>query len=266
MKRFYFILVGIFFFVVGQAQQSDSLLINPSISGKGPNVIHPYGVVTDGFNYWEDTFTGHWSGIYFGFNGFENKDYSMYSPDDNGFMDVNLWRSTVLNLNLIQFSKSLQRTRNTIGIVTGLGMEIQTYFLNRNTSIEKQLNRIQPVELYYDSNQKSKLSSFYLSVPLLVEFQVPIQGYGNRFYISTGLVANKRLSTHTKVKYRKNSKKEKLKTPDDFYLNDFRFSAMLKVGYRWVNLFATYDLQPLFQENKGPELYPFSFGVALFSF
>lgn len=266
MKQYLFIFFFLCAVVATKAQQSDSLLINQSVSRNQPNVIHSYTSVTDGFNYWEDDFSGHWSGIYLGLNGFANTDYSNYLPDEAGFMDVNLLRSSVLNLNMIQYSKSFQHTRNTIGLVTGLGLEIQTYFLDKNTSIEKVANRIQGVKLFFDSNQKSKLSSVYLSIPLLMEFQIPIKNYGNRFYVSAGVVVNKRLSTHTKVKYRKNNKKEKLKKPDDFYLHDIRFSAMLRAGYRWINLYASYDLQPLFQESKGPKIYPFSIGVSLFSF
>ena len=266
MKQLFFILLGICLFVGVHAQQPDSVIVNHSIGNNGPNIIQVDGLVTDGFNYWDEKFSGHWSGIYFGFNGLANADYSMYSSEDAGFLDINLWRSTVMNLNLVQFSKGLQRTRNTIGVVTGLGLEVQTYFLDRNTSIEKREDRIEPVQLYYDSNQKSKLSSFYLSIPFLVEFQIPVNNYGNRLYFSTGVVANKRLSTHTKVKYHKDNKKEKLKTPDDFYLNDIRFSGIVKIGYRWINLYATYDLQQLFQDGRGPEVYPFSFGIALISF
>lgn len=266
MKQFIFIIGLMFLFVVGQAQQNDTLLMNQSISGNQPTVIQLPPVVTDGFNYWEDKFSGHWPGIYFGVNGFLNEDYEMYREEEAGFMDVNLLRSTALNLNLFQFSKGLQRTRNTIGLVTGLGLEIQTYFLDKKTSIVKSSGRIQPVERFYESNQKSKLSSVYLSVPLLVEFQVPLKTYGNRFYVSGGLVAGKRLSTHTKVKYRRNGTKEKLKMPDDYYMNEIRFSAMVRMGYRWINLYASYDLQPLFLEQRGPELYPFSLGIALFSF
>ena len=265
MKQFLFILFLMFVFVASKGQQKDSILIQQSVP-EGPNIINPYGGLPEGFNYWEDKFKGHWSGVYFGLNGLAKTDYSMYPSEETGFLDSKLIRSTVLDVNLIQLSQGLQHTRNTIGLVTGLGMEFQTYFLHKNTSVEKGVDRIQPVTLYYDSNQKSKFSSAYLSVPLLVEFQIPIEDYGNRFYISTGIVANKRLSTHTKIKYRKNNKKEKLKTPDDFYMHDVRVSAVVRAGYRWVNLFASYDLQPLFQENKGPAVYPFSFGVALFTF
>lgn len=265
MKQIFVILFLMFCFVASKGQQNDSLLIDQSIPS-GPNVINPYGGLPAGFNYWADKFKGHWSGIYFGLNGLSNIDYSAYSSEDAGFLELNLLRSTVLDINLIQFSQGIQQTRNTIGLLTGLGLELQTYFLDRNTSIERGSDQIQSVILYYDSNQKSKFSSAYLSVPLLVEFQVPVKNYGNRFYVATGVVANKRLGTHTKIKYRRDSKKEKLKTPDDYYMHDVRVAATLRVGFRWVNLFASYDLQPLFEDGKGPKTYPFSFGVALFSF
>jgi hypothetical protein len=38
------------------------------------------------------------------------------------------------------------------------------------------------------------------------------------------------------------------------------------LGYRWINLFATCDLQPLFNGNKGPEVFPYTIGLALISF
>ncbi len=246
--------------------QQDSLKNQGVSSGRLANIIDIQNLANEGFNYWQDKFRGHWSGIHFGLNGFANSDYSNYSEENVDFLDVELHRSTLLDLNLIQISKGVQRNRNTIGLITGVGLQIQTFHLDQKTSIEKTSFRIEPIELFYESNQKSKLSSTYLTIPFLVEFQIPIRQYANRFYVATGILAQKRLSTHTKIKYRRNNKKEKLKTPDDFYMHDFRYSAMIRFGYRWVNVFASYDLRPLFIENKGPELYPFSLGIALFSF
>ena len=267
MKQYFVIFFFLITAVMANAQQKDSVSVGLPMTGNRPNVMHSYGgVVTDGFNYWEDRFRGHWSGIYFGVNDFSREDYSNYPEEDAGFLDVNLLRSTVMDLNLIQFSRGLQRTRNTIGLVSGIGLGLQTYFLDKNTSLEKSIYKVEPIKLFYDSNQKSKLSSVYLNVPLLAEFQVPVKNYGNRFYVAAGVVTGIRLSTHTKIKYRVNAKKEKRKMPDDYYLHDVRFSATLRMGYRWVNLFATYDIKPLFKESYGPELYPFSVGIALFSF
>lgn len=246
--------------------QQDRLENQGVSSGRLTSIIDIQNLAAEGFNYWQDKFQGHWAGVHLGFNGFANADYSIYKDNEIGFLDIKLERSTLLDLNLIQFSQGLQRNRNTIGLITGIGLQIQTFYLNQNTSIEKNAFRLEPVKLFYESNQKSKLSSTYLTIPLLVEFQVPVRKYANRLYFATGILAQKRLSTHTKIKYRRNNKKEKLKTPDDFYMHDFRYSAMVRLGYRWINLFASYDIRPLFIEKKGPEVYPFSFGISLLSF
>jgi hypothetical protein len=74
-----------------------------------------------------------------------------------------------------------------------------------------------------------------------------------------------RLMSHTKIKYRK-EQKEKLKVPDHYSLQDFKYGFMIRTGYRWVNFFATYEITPFFKEGKGPELTPFTFGVTLLYF
>lgn len=249
------------------SQEADTLTTSKPTIGKVSSVIDIQDLIKDGFNYWEDSFTGHWAGVFFGVNGFAKADYSMYPAEENGFLDNNLRKSHALHINLFQFSKGLQNKRNTIGFVTGFGLGIQSYHLDRNTTFEKDaFGKVQPRTLYFDSNQKSKLSSVYLNVPLLVEFQIPVKHYANRLYLSGGIVGSKRLSSHTKIKYRKDRQKQKLKTPDSFSMNDYKVSAVVRAGYRWVNVFASVDLTPMFEKEMGPEVYPFTVGIGLISF
>lgn len=215
------------------------------------------------FNLWYDNFSGHWAGVDFGFNLLANPDYSGYSSE---FMKNELLRSNLTNINIFQQSIGLQKSRNTIGLVTGLGLQLQSYRLEKNTTIERLENgRIDPSILTFDQNQKSKLSVVSLTVPLLAECQVPVKHYKNRAYVSGGLYGGLRLGSHTKIKYRAEGKKEKLKTPGHYSLHDFKYGFMLRTGYRRVNVFATYDLVPLFREEKGPKLTPVTFGITLIS-
>ena len=217
-----------------------------------------------GFNFWQDKFSGHWAGIDFGFNSFVNTGYSGYESE---FMENDGWRSNSTYINLIQQSISLQHNRNTIGLVTGLGLNLQSYRLNQNTTIRRLNNgKIEPETLFFDQNQKSKLSVVSLIIPLLTEFQIPVNHYENRLYFSAGLYAGIRLSSHTKIKYRIEGKKEKLKVPGHYSLHDVKYGVMIRTGYKWINLFAACDLVPLFKEDKGPVLTPFTFGVTLISF
>ena len=218
----------------------------------------------NGFNFWQDKFSGNWAGVDFGVNGFINPDYSGYSSD---FMENDLLRSNSTFINLIQQSIGLQRNRNTIGLVTGIGLHLQSYRLDKNTTIRENDNGvIEPEILWFDQNQKSKLSLVSLMVPLLAEFQIPIRHYDNRLYISGGVYGSWLLSSHTKIKYRADGEKEKLKVPGKYSIHDLKYGVMFRTGYRWVNLFATCDLVPLFIEDKGPRIIPFSIGISLIRF
>jgi len=267
MKHLFFILLASFASLVASAQENDSIIVVQSPKGRLSGLIDVQDLTNEGYNYWDEKFEGHWSGVEFGFNGLTNADYSMYPAPENHFLDNDLFRSNVLNLNILQYSRGFQQTRNNIGLVTGLGLSFQSYHLNNNTTISVDANqKIHPSVIFYDSSQKSKLSIAYLEVPLLLEFQIPIKNKADRLYFSTGVTGAKRLESHSKMKYRKNGKREKLKSPGDYSINDYKVALSFRVGYRWANLFASYDIVPLFEDRRGPVLYPFSFGLKLISF
>ena len=249
------------------SQENDSIIVVQSPKGRLSGLIDVQDLTNEGYNYWDEKFEGHWSGVEFGFNGLANADYRMYPASENHFLDNDLFRSNVLNLNILQYSRGIQQTRNNIGLVTGLGLSFQSYHLDNNTTILVDENqKIHPSVIFYDSSQKSKLSIAYLEVPLLLEFQVPIRNKANRVYFSAGVTGAKRIESHSKMKYHKNGKREKLKSPGDYSINDYKVAISFRVGYRWANLFSSYDIVPLFENRRGPVLYPFSFGLKLISF
>lgn len=267
MKSIFLIFLASIATIQAFAQENDSIIVLQSPKGRLSGLIDVQDLTNEGFNYWDEKFEGHWAGIEFGFNGLANADYSMYPALENHFLDNDLFRSNVLNLNMLQYSRGFQQTRNNIGLVTGLGVSFQSYHLDNNTTISIDENqKIHPSVIYYDSNQKSKLSIVYLEVPILVEFQIPLRNKANRLYFATGVTGAKKFESHTKIKYRKDGKREKLKSPGNYSINDYKMAATFRMGYRWANLFATYDIVPLFEDRRGPVIYPFSFGLKLISF
>jgi len=271
MKRLKFFHAGwltlLLIMVLGEikSQVADSIvpkMINPE---KILRKIDVRSITQSGFNFWNDRFSGHWAGIHFGFNGFFSTDYSGYSSE---FMENDLFRSNSAFVNPFQQSIALQRNKNTFGLVSGLGVQFQSYRLDKNMTIRQDgSGRVMPKPLIsYEDNQKSKLSVVYLTVPLLAEIQVPVKNYQTRYYFSAGVYAGMRINSHTKIKYRDEGEKEKLKTPDDYSLNKFKYGLMVRTGYRWANFYATTDLSPLFISGKGPRLIPFTFGITLMSF
>ncbi|XOV94334.1 MAG: hypothetical protein ACFHWX_06440 [Bacteroidota bacterium] len=126
---------------------------------------------------------------------------------------------------------------------------------------------------------KSKLSATYLNVNLVPMFDfsqgrrkvkniergsVTFRKYdkqGIRFGV--GMYAGYRLANHSKFVYKDAGGKEKDKEYGNFYLENFRYGLRAQVGYKGMDIFATYDLNNVFAPGKGPELTAFSFGITL---
>jgi hypothetical protein len=218
-------------------------------------------------SYKKPSFRGHWSGFEMGINSFANSDYSKYDAEFDDFMDLNLVKSIAVNLNFLQYDISIQKTKTNIGIVTGMGLEWNNYRFDQDLTLQEVDGIISPdYETYKDvSIRKSKLTSLYLTVPLLMEFQIPVKN-DHKIHIAAGLIGGLRLGTHTKIKYKRKGNSHKDKDRDDYNLQAFRYSAHARIGYRAINLFATYGMTDLFRKNKGPELTPYTIGLTLVRF
>lgn len=199
-------------------------------------------------------FNGHWEGIELGFNGFDKPDYSMYNVDD--FMSLNQGKSMEFNLNFYELNIGLSKSY--VGLVSGMGLSFNSYRFDDPYTIEKGTDRIEPVLLEYDDLSKTKLAISYLNVPLLLEFQIPVNQNEGRLFINTGLIGGVKIGSHTKVKHGDTKDKDR----SGFNINSFKYAATARVGYKDVSLFATYSLTPLFESGKGPELTPFTIGIS----
>ncbi len=212
-------------------------------------------------------FTGHWSGLEFGINGFMDKNQSLTMKNDLAWLDLKQARSWNINLNFMQYSIGFGTDK--IGLVTGMGLEFNNYHFSKPISLMVNDNGMTVVDSSYINNnydvQKSKLSTTHLTIPLLLEFQIPTGDHGHRIFISGGVIGGLRIGAHTKVVY-DNDGKKKDKNRDDFNLSTFRYGFTARIGYRGLKLFANYYPVALFEKDKGPEVYPFAVGLVLFNF
>jgi hypothetical protein len=198
---------------------------------------------------------GHWSGFYWGINNFLNSEYKMALPAGGEFMDLNTGRSWNFNINM--FEKSFGFGTDRIGLVTGLGFGFNNYHFDRNNNVMDSAGST--YEKYYgDKLDKSKLSSTYLNVPLLLEFQFPNADKDDRAYISVGVIGGVKIGSRTKVEYR--GQKDKVK--GDFNLAPIRYAFTARVGYKDLGVYANYYPVQLFKSGNSPELYPFDLGLA----
>jgi len=209
-------------------------------------------------------FDGHWSGIQVGLNNYVNSDFSMSLNNSMNYMDLNTSRSWTYSLNFLKYDFGFGTHRS--GLVTGLGIEWSNYNFDNDFNIRTSSNGIiEPYDLSgLEDIQKNKLQTTYLNLPLLLECQIP--SGKKSAYISGGLIGSLKIGSHTKIVYKDNGDKRKIKDKDDYNLSALRYGFTFRAGYRGLNLFASYYLTPLFEANKGPELYPFSIGLVLIDF
>jgi hypothetical protein len=211
-------------------------------------------------------FKGHWAGFDLGLTNFFSTPFDSELPSDGRWMDLNSGKSVSVGMNLVQYSIGLQKVKDNFGIVTGLGWTINNYrFDSRNIMIRND-DGITTYRVAERNVEKNKLVTSYLTIPVLLEFQLPARTGDKDFFISAGVYGGFRLGTHTKVVYSENGDREKEKGRDDYNVNAFKYGLMAKLGYKWINLYARCDMTPLLESGRGPEVYPWTVGVTLIHF
>lgn len=204
-------------------------------------------------------FSGHWSGFEFGMNTFFNSDGKMELPDNAKVMELNSGKSWAFHWNFIQVNAGL--FRNHVGIVTGLGLNLNNYnFTNPIT-----LNSKDSAYTFfsYDSTanyKKNKLFAGYLTLPLLVEFQLHKKNRPAKtsFFFSGGVIGSVKVASKQKQILSDN---HIFVNKNDFNLAPLKLDATARIGNDTFTLFANYSITSLFENNKGPVLYPFTVGL-----
>lgn len=211
-----------------------------------------------------DKFDIHWAGFEIGLNNYMNSNFSMNLSEANRYMDLNTGKSWNVNLNLLEYDVNLIGKR--FGIGTGLGLEFNDYRFDNQLPVVKGANGIGVDSSYAEGGyhvEKAKLTTTYITVPLIMEYQVKVGDSDNKFFLGAGLLGGLKLGSHTKVKYEKDGDSKKNKNRSDFYLSPFRYGYTVRAGYGFLKLFANYYDTSLFESGKGPELHPFTIGFML---
>jgi len=204
-----------------------------------------------------DRFNPHWAGFAMGLNNYATSDFSTTLPPEYRYLDLNTNISYQVDLNLADVGLNIVKQR--VGLVTGIGFRWNNYkFSNTNLVLSKGPDSLMHS---FDSTKnytKSKLAITYLTIPALIEFQIPTQG--EVLYLAVGVEGILKLDAHSK---NKDKSGYKTKNNSDFYITPYSWDLTARMGYGNFGIYADYHMKPLFKENEGPELYPFCVGVSL---
>ncbi|MBI5219942.1 MAG: WG repeat-containing protein [Bacteroidia bacterium] len=207
--------------------------------------------------YYDDhKFHGNWSGVEMGMNNYLNKNFEMDLPQDGKLLDLNTGQSWQFNINFMHKSFGIYSDR--FGLVTGLGIALNNYRFDKQVVF---LADSSPIQFTLDTVhelKKNKLILTYLTLPILLEYQIPFDQA--RIHFAAGVIGSVKIGSRIKQVYEND---ERHVVREDFHISPFKVEATARIGYGPFNLFANYSLIPLFEKNKGPELYPFTVGLGL---
>jgi hypothetical protein len=208
----------------------------------------------------KSSFRGHVGGFELGFCGYFTEPFSTSLDLSENYMNLNTAKS--MNFNILLPNLNLGFSRH-FGIAATVGLSWSDYYFDGDNSIAEDDNgNIIPVYPPEDINfEKSKLSTTYATMPILLEGQIPVS-HNRTINIGAGFIGAIKLHSHTKVVYYDNDKM-KIKNKDDFSLNLLRYGVTARLGYEMFQAYGTYYLSKMFEEGKGPELFPFEVGIAL---
>jgi len=207
-----------------------------------------------------DRFKGHLGGLELGLNSYLSDFWSTTLKPEDNYLNLNTAKSYTWNFSLPCVSIGFTRH---FGIAATLGINFNKYRFDGNNSIIEDENGV--IGPYYPESgitySKSKLVTTYATLPVILETQIPLANSNRTINIGAGVIGAAKLGSHTKATYYTGGK-EKEKHKDDFALNTFRWGATGRIGYEFFQIYGTCYFTSMFENAKGPELYPFEVGIA----
>ena len=193
-----------------------------------------------------------------GLNAYSQNQPGVFNADN---YDLRPFGSRYISLGFVK-SATLARGKNA-GLHLDFGMDVSwnNLMFEGNNTIEKGQTAVSfPLILNKEGREvdvrKTKLTVPYINLSLMPTVSFPGSTLS---HISFGGYAGYRLGGYTKIKYPDG---EKDRVRSNYYLNDFRYGAAFEVGIKnFPDLFVHYDLNNLFQNNRGPEVRMINFGI-----
>jgi hypothetical protein len=174
------------------------------------------------------------------------------------FPDLNYARSR----SFAMYAMYGMKFTRSLSLMSGLGIEWHNYRFTNNMTIREIDGMVTQTPIAavvgdFSKVKRTKFTTTYLNVPLMLRLHF------NRFFVAAGVFGGYNIGSHTKIVFNDaNGSKHKHK---DYNMRTatFEYGYTVRAGWRCIALFTHYYLNPLFDKDKGPQVYPFTIGVSL---
>ena len=182
--------------------------------------------------------------------GFNTEDY-----------DLRPFGSRYISLGFVK-SATLARGKNA-GLHLDFGLDVawNNLMFEGNNTIQKDATAVKFPLILNNEGREVDVRKSKLTVPYINFSFMPTVSFPGSFvsYVSAGGYVGYRLGGYTKIKY-PDGKKDKERS--NYYLNDFRYGAAFELGIKnFPDFFVHYDMNNLFQDNRGPAVKMINFGI-----
>jgi hypothetical protein len=189
--------------------------------------------------------------VYWGFTNFA-------PASSDPLLGLNTWASRNFQIGLMWEPSIAKRRTWTVR----WGFEYSNFSLrfSENPIISKATNRVEFTRASGVQVSNSRLSVNYWNAVMMLRRNFKSGGLR---YFSFGGYAGLRGGTNT-ILCTENPERVTYEYTD-YHLNDFRYGVRMEIGIRrFIGIYAQYDLNKLFKDNRGPELNLISFGIKIF--
>ena len=194
----------------------------------------------------------HYSGFGIGYAGFADKGDFDEIPFRTG-------GSPEIYINFLENALSLSRHYKW-ALVTGMGIRWTGYHLKGNHYYEE-IDNYTSLHVSDFKLNRSRLGITTLNTPLLLEWQ----SRNNKIFLSAGAVCSFKIASSSRIFYKDERGKMRKEYIDrGMTLRPVTMDILAQIGSRNFGVFSRYSPISIIEKNKGPELYPLTFGAMVY--
>lgn len=150
-----------------------------------------------------------------------------------------------------------------LNLKTAITLDFNWYhFTNGKMELLDGQSNILPVDTFETVYDKNKLRTFYVQLPLMLNFNTDAYGEDDGVSFSVGAYAGVLANAQQIL----GSKEDKIRYEGMYNLSTFRYGVMARLDFEWFDIYANYCLSPFFKEGQGPMAQTISAGINIIDF
>jgi hypothetical protein len=201
-------------------------------------------------------------GFEIGFTGVSyTKDFNTSLPENVKYFDPIVTNS--INWSVNPFELDVRIIDEYVKFSTGLGYNVKNFTLANNYRLYRDPNSgITTGEKDPDHFlTRNRFRTAYITVPAMLQFNTN-PNPKKSFRIGAGALFGVKIFEAYRLKYNSSGSNTREKYNSRFNANPYLVDLRGVIGFGTMNFYGTYSLNGLFKDNLGPEVYPFTVGVA----